>query len=144
MRILTTLLAIFAFGLHLLLGCCWHHAHAADELPGHRHAAVGHHIHLPLCCGHGHVHDCAHEHGQEHSQSEDVPAPHAPCSDPQCVYLLTLPVQIDSAQNSPLPLAVIDLQSPATDYCASTLDLAEREKSPPHLRRHLALSRLQN
>lgn len=142
MRNFTTLLAIFAFGLHVLLGCCWHHAHGADELHGHQHEAVGHHVHLPQCCSHSHLHNAAHE--QEHPQSEETPAPHAPCSDPQCVYLVSSPLQIEIAQDVMLPLAPIDLQLQAADFRASIHDLAEDENFSPHLRRHLALSRLLN
>jgi hypothetical protein len=140
MRTLTTLLAIFAFGLHLLLGCCWHHAHGADELHGHQHDAVGHHVHLPKCCSHSHSHGSE----NEHSQSEDAPAPHAPCSDPQCVYLVSSPLQVDAAQDVVLPLAPVDLQLQSAEFRTSIHNLAEHEKNPPHLRRHLALSRLLN
>lgn len=140
MRTITTLLAIFSFGLHLLLGCCWHHAHGADEIPGHNHAANGRHVHLP-CCGHSHAHD----NQPEQEQSDESPVtPHAPCSDPQCVYLLSSPVLVDAAQDIALPVLLNDQQLQAVDFRASIHDLAGHEKFSPHLRRHLALSRLLN
>lgn len=156
MRTCTTLLAIFAFGLHLLLGCCWHHAHGADELQGHQHDANGLHVHLPQwltpstasaakCCSHKHSHgkEPAHEHSQP-TEGEAPATPHAPCSDPQCVYMVSSPVQVDAAQDISLPVMLIDQQFQVAEFRIHIEDLAGHEKISPHLRRHLALSRLLN
>lgn len=142
MRTFTTLLAIVTFVLHLLLGCCWHHAHGADELSGHQHEANGHHVHLPYC-GHSHPHGSQPDH--EHSHPEESPVtPHAPCSDPQCVYLISSPVQVEASPDIVLPMLLIDQQLQPASMRASIDDLAGYEKILPHLRRHLALSRLLN
>lgn len=160
MRICTTLVAIFAFALHLMLGCCWHHAHGQDELPGHDHAAAGQHVHLPQwlkpassqCSGHGHSHAGPHDHQHSHDNvpaesvpSQDSPvAPHAPCSDPQCVYLTITQVEAPAAHDIAVPfIAIVQLAVPQASL-TSVHDLTPHEECPPHLRRHLALSRLLN
>jgi hypothetical protein len=137
MRIFTTLLAILAFTLHLMLGCCWHHAHGAEELAGHQHAGEGHHVHLPTCSGHHHSHN-------DQQDAPVDPAPHVPCSDPQCVFTVSGQVQVPVAHDVALPLAIVDQQPADSLLLAFVHDLAEHEKVPPHLRRHLALSRLLN
>jgi hypothetical protein len=169
MRICTTLVAICAFALHLMLGCCWHHAHGQDELPGHDHATAGQHVHLPQwltpvaapstapstekCSGHSHSHSGQPDHHHhthdsapvESAPSQDSPVtPHAPCADPQCVYVATTQIEAPAAHNIAIPFVlIVQLAVPQTSL-TSVYDLTPHEECPPHLRRHLALSRLLN
>ncbi|WP_254508923.1 hypothetical protein [Anatilimnocola floriformis] len=141
MRIFTTLIAIFALALHLLLGCCWHHAHGAEELTSHQHESAGHHVHLPGCCGHSHSQAADHD---DEAPADSDSAPSIPCSDPQCVYVVSGQAQVPAAHDIALPLAIVDQQPAETLVIAFVHDLAEQERISPHLRRHLALSRLLN
>ena len=70
MRPVVTLLALFAFTVHLLLGCCAHHAHGDEGLGTHQHGGHSYnHVHLPgWICSHSH-HGCGH-HGHDHSEHE--------------------------------------------------------------------------
>lgn len=147
MRTITTLLAIAAFALHLLLGCCWHHAHGADELSEHHHASHGcNHVHLPswLCptaASHGdHQH---HEHEHDGSGDSDT-TPHPPCSDPLCVYLISGQVALPAPSDLALPVAFVDLQTANAAAIVSVAAGAPHDKFSLHVRRHHALCQFLN
>jgi len=148
MRTCPTLLAIFAFALHLLLGCCWHHAHGASELAGHHHDSHGcSHVHLPTWFWSSAPAPCEHHHHghHDHDDSDDTDTtPHAPCSDPQCVFLVSGQLTAPADSDLHMPIASVDCLLVQHDSTAEVVDLAPREKAHPHLRRHLALSRFLN
>jgi hypothetical protein len=60
------------------------------------------------------------------------------------VFTVSGQVQVPVAHDVALPLAIVDQQPADSLLLAFVHDLAEHEKVPPHLRRHLALSRLLN
>jgi hypothetical protein len=155
MRSFLTLLALFAFSLHLLLGCCAHHAHGEEGLPGHQHPGNGYnHIHLPAwlspatktCCHHGHDHSHP---GQKH-EHDSSPTPHVPCADPECVFVAA--GQSDSSHldfvcvdhSASLPVTSDERLREALAPGLNTRDSARNPAISPHLRRHLALSRFLN
>jgi len=146
MRPVVTLLALFAFTVHLLLGCCAHHAHGDEGLGTHQHGGHSYnHVHLPgWICSHSH-HGCGH-HGHDHSEHEEEsqPTPHVPCSDPQCVFAAVDQGELATAGNiQSMPVMACESLM-ANQWLGSTLAFAEHEKIPPHVRRHLALSRFLN
>jgi len=143
MRPTTTLIAAAAFTLHIMLGCCWHHAHGHDAEPGHVHAAQTYdHVHEHCHGGLSHFHGEQHQHGDESEESEPATPEH--CSDPQCVYV--------NASKTPLPLCnqvmllpvvvsdtMLALHSPASSHVLDDLG-----KYPPPVRRHAALEHFLN
>ena len=143
MRTFTTLLAIVALALHLLLGCCWHHAHGSNETGGHQHAHDSAHVHLPSWLCTSHDEHCHHEH--EHGDTEDgETTPHAPCSDPQCVYLVVSQLSPPAANDLVLPLAFVELPVSCDSQVVAAFDFPGHSKISPHVRRHLALNHFLN
>ena len=82
MRTVVTLVAAAAFLLHFALGCCAHHAHAAEGVK----------VQTDDCCCH---HGCNHSgssdrsHEQEPQDSDDSDCPGHRCTDSQCVFMAT-------------------------------------------------------
>ena len=85
--------------VHSILGCCWHHAHSACDLPCEDSTGESH-------AGHRHAHDrCA------ENNDPVVPAPcehDESCDDVPCVYLAAEPVQSASALDRQLQVAAFD------------------------------------
>lgn len=134
MRSILTLLATAAFSLHILLGCCWHHAHGAGEMPGHVHGPQAYdHVHV-----HGHGH-CTHEHSD--SDPEDH---HEFCSDPQCIYLHAGPVTFEFVQ----PVALLSVVASDVLFSTSARPVLaqwdDRGKSPPDVPLFLAFEHFLN
>jgi hypothetical protein len=80
MRPIVTVISALAVNLHLVLGCCAHHAHGHDggECLGHVHSA-GEHL-------------CSHDHGHDHDATPTEPAaplfpPHDDCHESHCAYM---------------------------------------------------------
>src|SRR6187401_1278380 len=98
MRTIVTLFTAAAFMLHFTLGCCAHHAHAAEgavcpcKIAVHDHDGHDHDGHDHD----GHDHD-GHDHdGHDHESSEpcdqspgdsDSPCPGHHCNDGHCVFM---------------------------------------------------------
>ena len=98
MHFVVTLITTAAFLLHFTLGCCAHHAHAAEGI---------------VCAGHAKVSDHAHDHeGHDHESQEpceqspsspDCPSKH--CDDGHCVFLVDgKVVEVNDAVAVVLPL----------------------------------------
>ncbi len=99
---LTMLLMLY----HVLVGCCWHHAHA--ESPTSR--ADGS---LNTAC-------CGHDHGEHHDGQEPADRPHqqdGDCDDGMCFFVVP---QADGGAE------LVDKPAPATGLC---LDLHRQSRS---------------
>lgn len=144
MRTLTTLLAIAALALHLLLGCCWHHAHGGSATAEHHHAHDGAHVHLPSWLWAG-ADDHCHHHEHEHGDSDKgETTPHAPCSDPQCVYLVVSQLTPPAANDLVWPSLTFEQLVPAESLVVAAFEFAGQQHFSPHVRRHLALNHFLN
>jgi hypothetical protein len=145
MRTIVTTIAIAAYTLHLMLGCCWHHAHGADCPPGHVHGPQAYdHVHV-------HLHDHSHADHQHHqpltptqSSDQDDSQPGASCGDGQCSYVVaevvTIPqcdlvTLLPTVTSQPLVFATIGARSSWVD---------EQGSYAPPVRAHLAHSQLLN
>ncbi len=114
MRPAISLLTAAAVWVHLLLGCCSHHAHGADG-----NSFTFHHAEPLAAEGHGHSHD--HEHSGPESEEPQCPDNHhEDCHESHCTFLLAgkTTVAADSMV-APLPAAA-DLAIPQTASSAST------------------------
>jgi hypothetical protein len=146
MRPFITAIALLAFTVHLLLGCCAHHAHGEEGLRGHQHNGHSYnHARLPgWLCSNSH-HGCDHHghHNQGHEE-DSQPTPHVPCSDPQCVFAefdQSALSAMDHVQSTPVTVSERLL---ASQWLGTSLEFAEQEKISPHVRRHVALSHFLN
>lgn len=82
MRTIVTLITAAAFLLHFALGCCAHHAHAAEGSSCCHHTTVAvHECHGHE--GHGHQHDLP---PSEESPDDSVPPKHE-CCESHCVFM---------------------------------------------------------
>lgn len=92
MRTLITIISFAAFLLHLTLGCCWHHEHAAVDLIPTAANPVGHH----------HPHGASHHH--HHDEESEVPAEpqpgHDDCHESHCVCQVISPVSLEVDSSS--------------------------------------------
>ena len=83
MRAIVTLITTAAFVLHFALGCCAHHAHAAEGMVCPDHAKVA--AHDQNCHDHdGNDHD-SQEPCEQSSSDSECPAQH--CGSPHCVFM---------------------------------------------------------
>jgi hypothetical protein len=82
MRAVFIFMTAATFLAHALLGCCWHHAHAAGRPGGTGSAACGH------SCG------CTHDsaHPDDPSSENEPPASPSECDEPGCVFVSPAPV----------------------------------------------------
>jgi hypothetical protein len=113
MRLLVTLIAVAAFWLHMLLGCCAHHSHAAtgkicalastsaDDAIDHGHT-------------HGHEHEATGDgasdaHAPQHSDEPCGDHPHNDCHETHCSFIAAGKTIIA------LDLLVVDLPTLASD-----------------------------
>ena len=116
MRSLITLITAAAFLLHFTLGCCAHHAHAAEGA---------------ACSGHGIVADHDHE-GHDHDSQEpceqspgDRECPGEHCNDGHCVFMADgKTVEVQDSFNAVLPLFVAEPASnaPISGIAAAAID----------------------
>ena len=116
MRSLITLVTAVAFLLHFTLGCCAHHAHAAEDA---------------VCAGHGIVADHDHE-GHDHDSEDpcekspehgECPAQH--CNDGHCVFMADgKTVEVQDSFTAVLPLFVAEPASitPISRIAAAAID----------------------
>jgi len=114
MRPIVSIITALAVNLHLVLGCCAHHAHSATFQPADD-AACSH------SCSHGH-HD---------APPADSPAPNLPthddCHDSHCAFLIA------SALNfSPdLAVAFIDFRAEPARELAPLRGVTPRDRGDP-------------
>lgn len=102
MRSIVSLITASALLLHMWLGCCAHHAHAAEERPCALHSGS------EAAVGHDHCH--GHEHPAPRSDSPHHPGgPSDDCHESHCTFLVAgkTIVVLDSLI-SPLPELAID------------------------------------
>lgn len=147
MRPVITFIAIVSFSLHLLLGCCWHHAHGDDCPPGHSHGLQAYdHSHA-----HGHHDHATHQHAtHEHGSGDSTPAgedsepPTSSCCDLQCSYVS---VEAAAAPHCDLvtllPIKLVEPTSFASN-CVVYVTLEEGDTFEPPVRLHLAHAQLLN
>lgn len=141
MRPFLTLIATAAFSLHILLGCCWHHAHGANAPPGHVHTAQAYdHVHVQALVPEKHHHSgCQHQH-----ESDDEQEHQGICTDPQCVFLHAGAVIFDlDSQVATLPVIVSDSLSERV-MLTHRAQWDDRGKLPPDVPLYLAFAHLLN
>lgn len=140
MRTIFTLFATAVLSLHILLGCCWHHAHGAGAMPGHVHGPQAYdHVHVQALVPVHHHSGCDHEH-----DDSDKPEHHDICTDPQCMYLNAGVVTFDFHYLvATLPVANSDsLSQPNARQICGRWD--DRGKSPPDVPLFLAYEHFLN
>ena len=84
MRTIVTLITAAAVALHFSLGCCAHHAHAAEGTICHAKAKVA--VQCHKCHDHGRGHDASEPNDTPPADS-DSSCPDQHCNDSQCVFL---------------------------------------------------------
>jgi hypothetical protein len=109
-----------SLGVHTLLGCCWHHAHAdassetlansQGEFPQQSRP----HIHLG-CGGHHHHHN----HSHDSDETESRQAPHDPAGGPQDHRCQELSCEYVTSAPSKLPLSEMDQPDATPQLIAS-------------------------
>src|ERR671914_316931 len=99
MRGLIHLLTLAAFATHMVVGCCWHHAHvdvAARRVEAASHRACPHQNHHPARGGGDACHDDdPAQHGSDHESSE--------CGGTRCTFIASAKVRVET---TPLSLIV--------------------------------------
>jgi len=118
-----------AFLTHMLVGCCWHHAHACEEHAG---ASVALNHSTTDCDAHGHQHA---DHSESGDHGED--SSHDDCDGQSCV------ATCDLSSHGPNELGLFDLTfdlSPQTTQTfAITFERTQVERDTgPSVRPHLA------
>jgi hypothetical protein len=148
---------MFVMAAHAMLGCCWHHAHAAKSCSEHAAAKAApdadhQDLHLHECS----LHSAAHRHAppptENHAPADsdcgksgdrDEPSDRdEPCDDADCVFVRT-----DSGQTVQFLCSHSICIWTATDTPLSALGanesscrcLSRSAHSAPHLRAHLLL-----
>jgi hypothetical protein len=130
MRFAVNLITTATFLLHFALGCCAHHAHAADEAS------------LLACTAHDNHDHSGHRHDQPASHDEstdDSQCPSEHCDDGHCVFVLCgKTVLVKAIFIAVLPPLDADLTSHTT-LCSQTIAkaIASAESIAPPLRAHL-------
>jgi hypothetical protein len=129
MRSIVSIVTAVAVSLHIVLGCCAHHAHGRSDGSGagHRHDASEH------ACSHHHDHDDANTPGEP--QAPLFP-PHDDCHESHCDVVLI-------AAKSFTPELAVVLLPPAADEQATWLawqriaTCEPRDPIEPNVRPHL-------
>jgi len=120
MRTIVALITAAAFVLHFALGCCAHHAHAAEaaNCSHHSNVVVGHHG----CHDHdGHSHDSP-ESSDQSPDGSDSKCPSQHCNDGHCVFMAAgKTVVAKAAFTAALPLCIAE---PASVESISSLAAA--------------------
>jgi hypothetical protein len=166
-RALISTLVATAVALHSVLGCCWHHAHAAEgceptaQVAGHdehEHEVASQESEHPCGCPHRHAADLADErpaalaedcrHGDlEHGDLQHGEHDHGgPCPQPcpgSCVdkgLLVAAPrVQLEHVVSTVLPAALSTARQSSLEFKPSPAEFAGRPAAtyPPPERLHL-------
>ena len=109
MRTIVCLTTALAFALHIGLGCCFHHAHAADGNTC-QHPPEADQDSLELATsGHTHSHaDHDHQHADE-SPASPTPdsCPHEECKSGKCVFVSISKVDLSQLANISLPAILV-------------------------------------
>ena len=127
MRSIVTPIAAAAIVLHALLGCCAHHAHAADN-----------DLTPPP------VHACFHAHpGHDHGPVSEPAAPagtdrEAPCEDTDCAFLVADKLVVENIDcRIALPLGLVCPASTNVPQAFAVFEIDSGGPSPSSLRTHL-------
>ncbi len=93
----TSLVALIAFSIHAVGGCCVHHGHASHDLSGHR--PNHRHVSLPegLDCSHTMAHNHAapdHLHPSGDVPCENHEHPHPCCDEESCIFAVSSKVKL--------------------------------------------------
>lgn len=120
MRSIISLITGAAFWLHVLLGCCAHHAHAADKIVCPNPASAE-------SVGHGHLH--VHDHSTPDSETPDHPGgSHDDCHESHCAFLVTgkttivLDTLVATLSAVPFDTVVAQTASPSVNWVCDTED----------------------
>jgi hypothetical protein len=122
--------------LHTVLGCCWHHAHAATVALPHQNAASAESAPAKKCC---------HHHHDEPQHADDEPAAehsHHSCPD-QCDDKCEAPALLRVQHDDVVSLPLIDWMAAPTEpvvvpaVVVARVDRSDGHLKPPPLRLHL-------
>ena len=130
MRKLISLITAAAFLLHLGLGCCAHHAHAAEGSD-----CAGHALATADCQHHEHDHD-----GQPVSANpgDSSDPPRDTCDDAQCVFLTAVKTTLAKEVAVPWMFAVVsELTGKVIPVSLASLDSLAETPPPLPVRLHL-------
>lgn len=108
MRTIICLTTAFAFVLHIGMGCCSHHAHAAERITCLHHVTAEHDSHDLATGGHRHSHaDHDHETHDHADESKESPTPDScpaeRCQDGKCVFDTINKIELSQLTNFSLP-----------------------------------------
>jgi hypothetical protein len=144
MRTIICLTTALAFVLHIGMGCCSHHAHAAETVTCQHHITAEHDSHNVAPGGHHHSH-AGHDHEtQDHEradESNESPTPDScpaeQCQDGKCVFDTINKIELSQLTNFSLPSFSVNESLDVASVCptASGFDSGGPLKLP--LRLHL-------
>jgi hypothetical protein len=125
MRALVSNLACLMLAAHLMLGCCWHHAHACETA-------------CPHACQSGHLNGHSNEADHDHDQHAPPAEGDDHCQGERCSFLVVAKVRLDSGCGAASPVALLAETSSQVYADLAWLQLAaDRTDSGPPLRLHL-------
>ena len=141
MRPIVSLITALAVNLHLVLGCCAHHAHGKEGVPCQRHE----HGQRPVRSGCNHAHHGSHDHAAPPTNSADPILPtHNDCHESHCTFMLAA-VKTFSPD---LVVAFVDLPvGPTASELAPLRGVSPRDRGDPFelaVRTHLLHQNLLN
>ena len=137
LRKLTSIATAAAVLVHVLLGCCAHHAHVNQAL-GEEHRETAYHD------GHGHRHAADHDHDRAGDPKQSPFPDHSPtpgkCEGSDCVFSVSGKVNLNKAWffgsiALSAPAAAVELCSPLRLYSTDWI----RDDIVPRIRPHLLL-----
>jgi hypothetical protein len=118
MRALVSNLACLMLAAHLMLGCCWHHAHACET----------------ACHLDGHSGEADHDHDRHAPPAEGDDH----CQGERCSFLVVAKVRLDSGSGAASPVGLLAETSSQAYADLAWLHLSvDRTDSGPPLRLHL-------
>tara|TARA_R100000781_G_C4023394_1_gene107973 strand:+ start:154 stop:600 length:447 start_codon:yes stop_codon:yes gene_type:complete len=91
-------LAALSIVFHALLGCCYHHTHAHNDIPHHEHKESSQltslclSMHATAWVSHNHTDTIASN--SSHNNPENHEHDHIPCEESSCTYVSSSPIEL--------------------------------------------------
>ena len=119
MRATVSVISAAALLMHMWLGCCAHHAHAAGESACAQHAGASH-VHDALPCLETQHDD--HQHATEPGKPQEPAESHDRCDGHACVFLKASQGTLDLDFSPAWIVEVVDADSPAKSLAVRYVD----------------------
>ena len=143
MRTLVTYLVAAALTLHMLLGCCWHHAHESSVIASEPKQAQKIEAPVPVspkrCCCHRHQPKVLVQESEPSKDKQDAPRDRPESCGQKCSFVTTNRVQVDQVLDiAPLSfLSVVVSVESANGLTYIRLESRGVPAAPPPVRIHL-------